>query len=370
MTNWGGLQAALNKILDPETGKGLLDAGKIKGLNVSDDGMASMVLEVSASLASSYEPVRAEAEAAAGSIAGIKNAQVVLTAEASPSQSQVSSEANKKRIPKPKEMEAPKPKVPGVNNIVAIASGKGGVGKSTLTMNLALLLKEQGLKVGVLDADIYGPSVPRLSGMEGRRPLGNEKNHAIPLDAFGLQVLSIGFMLKDPRTAMIWRGPMVQQALMQLLQQAQWGPSETDPAPLDVLLIDMPPGTGDVQLSLAQTVQVNGAIVVSTPQDLALLDARKGISLFEKMEVPLLGLIENMSSFVCDGCGMSHDIFGSGGVQSEAEELGISFLGAVPLSMSLRLASDEGAPLPVSKPDDPALDKLREIAISLKEKLI
>ena len=365
MTNWGGLHAALNKVLDPETGKGLLDAGKIKGLNVSDAGVATMVLEVSADLAPAYEPVRADAQAAAAAVKGLSGAQVVLTAEAAPGAARPP-KAPAKPSPKPQEMAAPKPKLPGVRNILAVASGKGGVGKSTLTLNLALLLQDQGLKVGVLDADIYGPSLPRLTGMEGRRPLGNADNQAIPLDAFGLQVLSIGFMLKDPRTAMIWRGPMVQQALMQLLKQAQWGPSAADPEPLDVLLIDMPPGTGDVQLSLAQQVKVDGALVVSTPQDLALIDARKGINLFEKVHVPVLGLIENMATFICSACGTAHPIFGTGGVAAEATSLGLPFLGAVPLTLALRLASDQGVPLPRQAPDDPALTELRKIARTLK----
>lgn len=365
MANWGALQAALNKVIDPETGKGLLDSGKIKGLDVDEAGKASLVIEVSADLAPGFEPVRQDAEAAAAKVKGVTSVQAILTAEAPPQPEPAAKPAARK----PAEVSEPKAKLPGVKTIIAVASGKGGVGKSTLTLNLALLLQEQGLKVGVLDADIYGPSVPRLTGLEGRRPLGNAQNHAIPLDAHGLQVLSIGFMLKDPRTAMIWRGPMVQQALMQLLKQAQWGPSETDSRPLDVLLIDMPPGTGDVQLSMAQQVQVDGAVVVSTPQDLALLDARKGISLFEKVEVPVLGLIENMSQFICDNCGTSHAIFGQGGVEAEAKELGLSFLGAVPLTMALRLASDAGEPLPVHAPDDPALTSLRQVASSLKDSL-
>ena len=377
MADWGALQTALNKVQDPETGKGLIDSGKLKGLDVDEAGKASLVIEVSADLAPGFEPVRQDAEAAALKVRGISAAQAILTAETTPvpaqappqAPSQAAAQSAAKPASKPQEVADAKPKLPGVKNIIAVASGKGGVGKSTLSINLALLLKEQGLKVGLLDADIYGPSVPRLTGLEGRRPLGNAQNHAIPLDAFGIQVLSIGFMLKDPRTAMIWRGPMVQQALMQLLKQAQWGPSETDPAPLDVLIIDMPPGTGDVQLSLAQQVSVTGAIVVSTPQDLALLDARKGLSLFEKVDVPILGLIENMANFVCPSCGTSHPIFGQGGVEAEAQEQGLPFLGAVPLTMALRTASDAGTPLPISAPDDAALTSLRTIAETLRDKL-
>ena len=366
MANWGGLRTALNEVIDPETGKGLLDSGKIKGLDVDETGKASLVIEVSTELAPGFEPVRQDAEAAAASVKGITSVQAILTAEApaQPAARPAAPQPAAKR--KPAGLSEPKPKLPGVKTIVAVASGKGGVGKSTLTLNLALLLHDLGLKIGVLDADIYGPSIPRLTGLEGRRPLGNAQNQAIPLNAFGLQVLSIGFMLKDPRTAMIWRGPMVQQALMQLLKQAQWGPSETDTRPLDLLLIDMPPGTGDVQLSLAQQVRLDGAIVVCTPQDLALIDARKGLSLFDKVDVKVLGLIENMASFVCDHCGTVHAIFGQGGVEAEAKELGLPFLGAVPLTSALREASDAGQPLPIHKPDDPALTALREVARALK----
>lgn len=361
MADWGALKTALNKVLDPETGQGLLDSGKIKGLDVSDEGKASLVIEVSAALAPSFEPVRQDAEAAALGVKGVTSAQAILTAEAAPAAS--------KAAPKPQEVSNGKPKLPGVRHILAVASGKGGVGKSTLALNLALLLKAQGLKVGLLDADIYGPSVPRLTGLEGRRPLADPQNRAIPLDAFGLQVLSIGFMLKDPRTAMIWRGPMVQQALTQLLKQAAWGPSETSPQPLDVLVIDMPPGTGDIHISLAQQVAIDGAVVISTPQDLALLDARKGLSLFEKVQVPVLGLIENMAGFTCTNCGTNHAIFGSGGVADEADTLGLPFLGSVPLTMALREASDGGAPLPLRDTDDPAVAALGEIAVKVWQSL-
>ena len=364
MANWGALQTALNKIIDPETGKGLLDSGKIKGLDIDGQGKVTLVIEVSPDLAPGFEPVRQDAQAAAARIKGVTAVQAILTAESTPAP-----HARPDPAPKPQEVREPRPKLPGVKYIIAIASGKGGVGKSTLSLNLALLLRDLGLKIGVLDADIYGPSIPRLTGLEGRRPLGNEQNHAIPLDAFGLQILSIGLMLKDPRTAMIWRGPMVQQALMQLLQQAAWGPSKTDPRPLDVLLVDLPPGTGDVQISLAQKVALDGAIVVSTPQDLALIDARKGLNLFEKVQVPVLGLIENMSSFICDQCGSHHAIFGQGGVEAEAKALGLPFLGGVPLTLALRVASDTGQPLPVYAPDDPALTNLRTIADSLRAAL-
>ena len=195
--------------------------------------------------------------------------------------------------------------------------------------------------------------------------MGDAQNRPIPLGAHGLQVLSIGFMLKDPKTAMIWRGPMIGQALTQLLQGAAWGPSETDPRPLDLLLLDMPPGTGDIHLTLAQKVALTGGLIVSTPQDLALLDARKAMTFFDKLGVPILGLIENMSSFICDQCGASHDIFGKGGVGQEAADMGLPFLGAVPLTMALRLASDGGTPLPISAPSDPALVGLRAIAQKL-----
>ena len=230
--------------------------------------------------------------------------------------------------------------LPGVKNIICVVSGKGGVGKSTVSANLALALAQGGAAVGLLDADIYGPSVPKMSGLEGQRPQQNEAGKLVPLSAFGLKVMSIGFML-DNEAPLVWRGPMVQTAVYQMLRDVEWGTAEK---PLDVLIVDMPPGTGDAQLTLAQKVPVTGAVIVSTPQDIALIDARKAVKMFEKVGVKIFGLIENMSTHVCSNCGHEEHIFGHGGAKSEAEKLGVPFLGEIPLSIGIRKNSDEGKP--------------------------
>ena len=244
--------------------------------------------------------------------------------------------------------------VPGVANIIAVASGKGGVGKSTTAVNFALALKERGLRVGILDADIYGPSMPRLLGLKGQ-PQQLAGNKLAPMEAYGLKVMSMGFLV-DEETPMIWRGPMVMSALSQMLKDVAWGE-------LDVLVVDMPPGTGDAQLTMAQQVPLAGAVIVSTPQDLALIDARKGLNMFRKVNVPVLGIVENMSTFICPHCGEASDIFGHGGAKSEAARLGVPFLGEVPLTMAIRETSDEGRPVVAtrSRPRRPA-QAYREIA--------
>jgi ATP-binding protein involved in chromosome partitioning len=231
--------------------------------------------------------------------------------------------------------------VPGVKRIVAVASGKGGVGKSTLSCNLALALRLQGLSVGLLDADIYGPSAPKLFGLTGKPRLIGERMLE-PLDGFGVKVMSIGFLV-DENSAMIWRGPMVTSAIQQLLREVAWGE-------LDVLIVDMPPGTGDAQLTMAQSAPLTGAVVVSTPQDLALIDARRGVAMFQKVEIPILGIVENMATFVCPHCGTESHIFGHGGARREAEKLGVPFLGEIPLQMEIRETSDAGRPVVVTEP--------------------
>jgi ATP-binding protein involved in chromosome partitioning len=232
--------------------------------------------------------------------------------------------------------------IPGVAAVIAVASGKGGVGKSTTALNLALGLHDQGLRVGLLDADIYGPSVPRLTGIR-EKPVLNDEKKMIPLQRFGLAIMSIGFLVEED-TAMIWRGPMVMSAITQMLRDVVWGT-------LDVLVVDMPPGTGDAQLTLAQNVPLKGAIIISTPQDLSLIDARRGLAMFKKVNVPVLGIIENMSYFQCPHCGTRSDIFGHGGARHEAERLGVPFLGEIPLHMSIRATSDSGTPVVVSEPE-------------------
>ncbi|KAB2912862.1 MAG: P-loop NTPase [Hyphomicrobiaceae bacterium] len=250
--------------------------------------------------------------------------------------------------------------VAGIRHMIAVASGKGGVGKSTTAVNLALGLQAIGLRAGILDADIYGPSQPRLLGLTGR-PQVAQGNRLRPLEAYGLKAMSMGFLV-DEGTPIIWRGPMVVSALTQMLRDVEWGE-------LDVLIIDMPPGTGDVQLTMAQQVPLSGAIIVSTPQDLALIDARKGLNMFRKVDVPVLGIIENMSTFICPKCGERSDIFGHGGAQMEADKLGIPFLGGVPLHMDIRAKSDEGQPIVATSPDSPHAQIYREIAARAWEEL-
>ncbi|MFZ0811140.1 MAG: Mrp/NBP35 family ATP-binding protein, partial [Bradyrhizobium sp.] len=250
--------------------------------------------------------------------------------------------------------------IPGVAAIIAVASGKGGVGKSTTAINLALGLRDLGLRVGLLDADIYGPSVPRLTGIR-EKPQLNDERKMIPLQRFGLSIMSIGFLVEE-ETAMIWRGPMVMSAVTQMLRDVAWGT-------LDVLVVDMPPGTGDAQLTLAQNVPLKGAIIISTPQDLSLIDARRGLAMFKKVNVPVLGIIENMSYFQCPHCGTQSDIFGHGGARHEAERLAVPFLGEIPLHISIRTTSDAGTPVVESEPDGPHAAIYRAIGAKVRDQL-
>ncbi|MGA9328876.1 MAG: Mrp/NBP35 family ATP-binding protein, partial [Bradyrhizobium sp.] len=250
--------------------------------------------------------------------------------------------------------------IPGVAAIIAVASGKGGVGKSTTALNLALGLRDLGLRVGLLDADIYGPSVPRLTGIR-EKPQLNDERKMIPLQRFGLSIMSIGFLVEE-ETAMIWRGPMVMSAVTQMLRDVAWGT-------LDVLVVDMPPGTGDAQLTLAQNVPLKGAIIISTPQDLSLIDARRGLAMFKKVNVPVLGIIENMSYFQCPHCGTQSDIFGHGGARHEAERLAVPFLGEIPLHISIRTTSDAGTPVVESEPDGPHAAIYRAIGAKVRDQL-
>jgi ATP-binding protein involved in chromosome partitioning len=255
--------------------------------------------------------------------------------------------------------QAEEPMVPGVGSIIAVASGKGGVGKSTTAVNLALGLRDLGLRVGVLDADIYGPSMPRLLAIKGRpEMLGNRLK---PMIGYGLKVMSIGFLVEE-ETPMIWRGPMVMSALTQMLREVDWGE-------LDVMVVDMPPGTGDAQLTMAQQVPLKGAVIVSTPQDLALIDARRGIAMFRRVNVPVLGIVENMSYFLCPNCGARSDIFGHGGAREEAARLGVPFLGEVPLHMAIREKSDSGQPVVVSEPTGAHAQIFRDIAAKVRDQL-
>lgn len=320
------------------------------------DGKVYFSITVPADLAEKLEPLRISAEQKVMEIDGVRGAMVALTAEKKPG------EAAQRPQPAPQQQQAPsgqqqpqgqKPGVPGVDSIIAVASGKGGVGKSTTAVNLALGLQATGLKVGILDADIYGPSMPRLLNIKGK-PQQADGRLLKPMEAYGLKVMSMGFLVEED-TPMIWRGPMVVSALTQMLREVDWGR-------LDVIVVDMPPGTGDAQLTLAQRVPLAGAVIVSTPQDLALIDARKGINMFKKVDVPILGLIENMSYFLCPSCGERSDIFGHGGAKDEAARIGVPFLGEVPLHMDIRENSDAGTPVVASQPGGPHAEIFKSIA--------
>ena len=298
--------------------------------------------------------MRAEAEAAIRAIPGVAGAVVTLTAEAARAVAGASPGHSHESKAPPSRHGRPSEPLPGVKHIIAVASGKGGVGKSTVACNLAVGLAQLGLAVGVLDADLFGPSMPKLFGLHSKPGLAPDGKRLIPLESVGVKVMSIGFLI-DEGAPVVWRGPMVVSALNQLLREVVWGE-------LDVLVVDMPPGTGDTQLTMAQNVPLAGAVIVSTPQDLALIDARRGIAMFNQVKVPLLGVVENMSYFVCPHCGGRTDVFSHGGARKEAEKLGVPFLGEVPLDIAIRANSDEGRPVIVSMPGSPQADALLEIA--------
>ncbi|QDG77898.1 Mrp/NBP35 family ATP-binding protein [Labrenzia sp. PHM005] len=346
----------LRQIKGPDLEGDIVSLGLVSDVFVSD-GRVAFSITVPADRAQELEPLRQAAEKVVKEVDGVENAMVALTAERAPGSAptQPSRPAPQARAPqRPAEEQASaKPGVPGIKHIIAVASGKGGVGKSTTTANLALGMAANGLKVGVLDADIYGPSVPRLFNVSGR-PEALSGRMLKPLEGYGIKVMSMGFMVEE-ETPMIWRGPMVISALTQMLREVAWGE-------LDVLVVDMPPGTGDAQLTMAQQVPLAGAVIVSTPQDLALIDARKGLAMFKKVDVPVLGIVENMSYFLCPDCGSRHDIFGHGGARADAERLDVPFLGEIPLAMKIRETSDAGTPIVVSDPQGPAAQVYKEIA--------
>ena len=350
--------AALNAIADPKTGQGLVAAGRVHGLALGP-GRAGFVMEVADADAQVYAPVRDAAEAALKAVPGADKVQVVLTAarsaagSAPPPQTvrvsrgaRLSSDAQAQMSPPPPAAAGMKP--PHVRHIVAVASGKGGVGKSTVAVNLACALAMLGQRVGLLDADVYGPSVPQMTGLTGDPQIGPDKK-LLPLEGWGVRMMSIGFLV-DAASPMIWRGPMASSALNQMLNDVAWA-SEAEP--MDVLVVDMPPGTGDIQLTLAQRVSLSGAVVVSTPQDVALIDVRRGVAMFEKTHVPILGIVENMSYFA-DATGARVPIFGHGGAKATAEALGVPFLGEVPIEVALRESGDAGRPMVADQPDSPS----------------
>jgi len=351
--------AALAKVPSPN-GVALPDARVLSDVVVSD-GKVFFSLTVDAAAVKAWEPVRKAAEDAVRAISGVQSALVALTAErsgASGSQPQRPVGQSAQRHAHPADQVPPG--LPGVDAVMAVASGKGGVGKSTTAVNLALGLRDLGLKVGMLDADIYGPSLPKLLAIR-EKPQTVGGTRLKPIERYGLTVMSIGFLI-DEETPMIWRGPMVMSAITQMLREVEWGT-------LDVMVVDMPPGTGDAQLTMAQQVPLKGAVIVSTPQDLALIDARRGVAMFKRVNVPVLGVVENMSYFLCPSCGTRSDIFGHGGAQKEAERLGVPFLGEVPLHMTIREKSDSGRPVVATEPDGPHARIYREIAAKVRDQI-
>jgi ATP-binding protein involved in chromosome partitioning len=336
------LTDALRALKDPASGRDIVAAGLVEGITVRD-GMVHLALRADRQSAGAMEAVRARAQSLLAALPGVLNASAVLT-------------AHRPTAPEPPKEEA---LLAGVKHIVAVASGKGGVGKSTTAVNLAVALARSGLRVGLLDADIYGPSLPQMLGVHRKPDMKGDR--LVPLTTWGIRWVSIG-LLVDPETAMVWRGPMVMGAITQLLGQVDWGE-------LDIMILDMPPGTGDAQLTVAQKLKLAGAVIVSTPQDVALADARRGVRMFEKTHVPVLGLVENMSYFCCPACGHRAELFGHGGARWEAQRLGTEFLGEIPLLLDIRESGDAGRPIAAAAPDSPAGQAYAALAAKVWAKL-
>ena len=353
---------SLKQVIDPDSGKDIVSAGMIRGLQTKD-GHVAFAIEVDPDKGAGREPLRKEAEEVVHDLGGVISATVVLTADRSaqgPGQGQPSP-SGKPPLDHGGAPGGPTPALlPGVAAIVAVASGKGGVGKSTTAVNLALGLAASGHKTGLLDADIYGPSMPRMMGLTGP-PAASDGTTLDAMENYGVKVMSMGFLVEED-TPMIWRGPMVQSALEQMMRDVSWGE-------LDIMVVDMPPGTGDIHLTLAQKVPLTGAVIISTPQDIALMDARKGLNMFRKVGVPVFGLIENMSYFTCPKCGERSEIFSHGGAKIEADRLGIDFLGEIPLDIIIRETSDGGRPIVVSEPESEHALTYRAIADKVWEKI-
>ncbi|MEM7546374.1 MAG: Mrp/NBP35 family ATP-binding protein [Pseudomonadota bacterium] len=356
---------ALKTIVDPATGTDIVSAGMISGLSV-EEGAVRFAIEVDPARGPALEPLRQAAEAAAKQVPGVTSAMAMLTAHSdAPSAPAAPKGAppdlGTRAKPGDKPLRAPPPapndgKVDGVARIIAVGSGKGGVGKSTVSANLAVALAMEGWKVGLLDADVYGPSQPRMLGISGK-PASPDGTNIEPLRGYGVKCMSMGFLTGESESV-IWRGPMLMSAITQMIYQVNW-------APLDFLIIDLPPGTGDVQLTLSQKTKLTGAVVVSTPQDVALLDARKAIDMFQKIKIPVLGMIENMSTYCCPKCGHEAQIFGHGGAEAEATKIGAPFLGRVPLNLDIRVTSDNGTPIVAARPDGPEAQRFRDMASDL-----
>lgn len=343
------IREALRQVRTPDGHGDIVEAGMVSGIAIDGDRV-SVSIEVDPAAGTALEPLRQDAERVVRAVPGVGRATAVLTAQrkAEPPAAGRSGTAAPHQ-PGRGAGSAP----PGVKRIIAVASGKGGVGKSTTAVNLAAALARDGHRVGLLDADVYGPSIPRMVGVH-QRPESSDGKTLKPIKKYDMKIMSIGFLVEEA-TPMIWRGPMVMSALEQMLRDVDWGE-------LDVMVVDMPPGTGDAQLTMAQRTPLAGAIIVSTPQDIALIDARKGLNMFRKTEVPVLGIVENMSTYVCPNCGHEAHIFGHGGAESEAASLGVPFLGAVPLHLEIREKSDSGEPVALGPDDDPHVIAYRTIA--------
>ena len=348
------VRSVLETVIDPTTGKNVVAAGMVSGV-ATRGGHVAVTLDVDPARGPALEPLRQACEQAVRALRGVLSATAVMTSERAAPSAPAAPGGHSHGHSHGARPGAGAPgakttggggriDVPGVKHIIAVASGKGGVGKSTTAVNLALGLAAIGVSTGLLDADIYGPSMPRMLGVT-EKPESADGKQLKPIEKYGLRTMSIGYIVNED-TPMIWRGPMVSSALEQMLRDVQWGE-------LDVLVVDMPPGTGDAQLTLAQRVALSGAVIVSTPQDIALVDARKGLSMFRKVAVPVLGIVENMSYFLCPKCGERSEIFGHGGARDEAEKLGVPFLGEVPLHLDIRTTSDSGHPIVVAQPDSP-----------------
>ena len=351
------IRKVLEAVIDPASGRGIPDSGLLGGIAIRG-GHVAVTLDVDPARGTTLEPLRQACEQAVRAMPGVLSATAVMTAERPaaappPPQGHGHSHAHSHGPAAKATGGGGRIEVPGVKHIIAVASGKGGVGKSTTAVNLALGLAANGLATGLLDADIYGPSMPRMLGVT-EKPESADGKMLKPIERFGLRTMSIGYIVNED-TPMIWRGPMVSSALEQMLRDVLWGE-------LDVLVVDMPPGTGDAQLTLAQRVALAGAVIVSTPQDIALVDARKGLNMFRKVAVPVLGIVENMSYFLCPKCGERSEIFGHGGAREEAEKLGVPFLGEVPLHLDIRTTSDGGRPIVIDKPDSPHTQVYKNIA--------
>ena len=355
------VRGVLETVIDPASGRNVVALGMVSGI-ATRGGHVAVTLEVDPARGATLEPLRQACEQVVRAMPGVLSATAVMTAERAAPKPPPAAPGGHGHRHGERPAGGPGAKttggggridVPGVKHIIAVASGKGGVGKSTTAVNLALGLVANGVSTGLLDADIYGPSMPRMLGVK-EKPESLDGKQLKPIEKYGLRTMSIGYIVNED-TPMIWRGPMVSSALEQMLRDVQWGE-------LDVLVVDMPPGTGDAQLTLAQRVALAGAVIVSTPQDIALVDARKGLSMFRKVAVPVLGIVENMSYFLCPKCGERSEIFGHGGARDEAEKLGVPFLGEIPLHLDIRTTSDSGHPIVVAMPDSAHAQAYKNIA--------